>query len=258
MNLDEYREELRSQLLRAQREQRHLTARRSERSGHALWLPVAAAILVLVIAGSLVVMSGSPASASVEVLVRDGFITIRLTDAQSRASEIEKIAAEHGLNIEVVTEPVGPSNVGRFIRSSSTPLPDGGTVEGSDGQSFNGFRLPVDWPGELTLSYGREADAGESWGAVSNALAPGEAAACLDVLGKPLDAVVERLRDRSLNVRVFVMDPGDTEVQADATGPYGEWPVAMVQSAGVDQVFVRATRDGASPVPGQDPSPRGC
>lgn len=259
MSNDRFREELRLQLAEAETNLRSQASHRSARVlRRTVVMPaLAAAIILIVVAATIGFGNDQPASASVQVLVRDGYITVRLTDVESRPDEIERVASEAGLDIDVVTEPVGPSNVGKFVRRTATPMPPDARVETGDGSSFEAFRLPVDWDGSMTISLGRRAAQGEQWAVVSNALEPDEPAACLDLLGRPLVDVVTDLEGRGLNVRTFVIDPGEVEL-FDGFGKYANWPVASVGASGPRDIVIRATQDGVSPVIGDDPRPTDC
>lgn len=224
--------------------------------GHGRTLLVAAAAVVVVVASLVVVVGGTePASAGVDVVVDGDDLVVRLTDLETRPEEIVEAAEEFGLEVRVREVPVGPSNVGRFVGGTSSELPPELRPEGGTTDSFTGFRIPRDWPGELRLDIGREAKEGERWRAASDALAPDEPAACEPLLGVTVATAREVLSDAGLRIRWFVFDPGEQERSGADVDRYEDWRVVRVLAVGPRQVWVQATRDGSWPFPPSMPAP---
>lgn len=248
--------DLRSELLRAAEEQARHDGGASPPGGRGrVWLAAAAAAVVALVATVAVVVGGSdPASADVEVIIDGNDLVVRLTDLETRPEEIVEAAREFGLAVKVREVPVGPSNVGRFIGSASSELPPELRPEGGT-ETFTGFRIPKDWQGELKLDIGRPARSGEAWSAVSDALAPGEPAACEPLLGASVSEAEAVLSGRRLRTRWFVLDPGEREVLADDLDTYEDWKVVRVLAIGPRQVWVQATSDGSWPYPPALPAP---
>lgn len=252
--------DLRADLLRAAGEQRRHDAGEpgggsGRGRGRALLAAAAAAVVAVVVSVVVVVGGTEPASAGVDVIVDGDDLVVRLTDLETRPEEIVEAAEEFGLSVRVREVPVGPSNVGRFIGGSSSELPPELRPQGGDADSFTGFRIPRDWPGELRLDIGRAAEEGERWRAASDALAPDEPAACEPLLGATVAMTRDVLADAQLRTRWFVFDPGEQEVARADVDTYDDWRVVRVLAVGPRQVWVQATRDGSWPFPPSVPAP---
>lgn len=253
-NFDDYKAELRQSLLDDYSRRYGSHRRRS------ITRSAAAALVVVALTAGVIASSGDEADAGVRVVVADGFVSVLIEDVEANPEEIESAAQLHGLDLEVDTAPVGPSMVGRFLsQTGDQPIPPEFSVIDGDGKSSAGFRLPVTWDGRLRIVVGRAAENGEEWRVPSNALAPNEPLACMDLLGQALDDVVRRLADESIDVRVFVMDGGATEVDPELLGDYATWPVSDLSALSASEVIVDASRDGRSFTDGEFPTmPNGC
>jgi hypothetical protein len=211
---------------------------------------VAALVVALVVVAFAPFDRGSqPASAEVDVSHQGGQVRVRLLDRRTTPSEIERATAAAGLDVQVALVPVGPSKVGRFVSAINEGGPE---VEEQEvrGDSFLAFSVPEGNPGRLTLELGRAARDGERYGHGSDAFAPGEPLACLDLIGEPLTAL--RPHVRGLRVRVSAPLLGRPFVPFDeavATGLGGE-PISAVAAEAADALAVTV---GAPPPPGAEP-----
>ena len=211
---------------------------------------LAAAVVVVlgIVVAALLLRDPTPASASVDITIEGNDLVVRLTDLETRPEQIVSAAKEAGLDVRVRTVPVGPSQVGRFIGAAATSMPP--ELRPTDGSplAFTGFRIPRGWDGTLSLSLGREAREGEEWVGVADALAPGGAAACRDLLDVTVDEAAGVLGELGLDVRWFVFDPTEQEVTG-RHADYASWRVISVMSTSPDAVLVQATSDGSWPFP---------
>ncbi len=211
-------------------------------------LAAAVVVVLAVVVAALLLRDPTPAAASVDITIDGNDLVVRLTDLETRPEQIVSAAKKAGLDVRVETVPVGPSQVGRFIGATATSLPP--ELRRTDGSTlaFTGFRIPRDWSGTLSLSLGRPARDGEEWVGVADALAPGGAAACRELLGATVDDAAAALDELGLTVRWFVFDPTEKEV-TDRRSDYGSWRVISVMSTSDDAALVQATSDGSWPFP---------
>jgi hypothetical protein len=155
------------------------------------------AVLAVAMGVLLTLSAPAPAQADVRVEVEGGRVIITLVELEHRPERIQAVAQGAGLDVTVSAVPVGPSLVGRFVRSTGNgALPPELHVLGTGPTTFAGFSLPEDWRGSLHLSVGRPADDGEAYVAYSDAFAEGEPLHCAGVLGAPATealALVEQL-----------------------------------------------------------------
>jgi hypothetical protein len=241
VNREEFLGELRTEVLAA--DERHLAPSapvRSRRPHRGRWLGAAAVLLL--VAGAAVALRPAPAAAGVEVIADADGLTIRLTDLTTRPEEVEAAAHDAGLDVTVISEPVGPSRVGRFIGLTGT----GGTSEivVTEGDAVNGFtaiRLPRGFDDSLELQIGREALPGEEWSESSDATAPGEPLECADLLGEPLSVGLEAA-DRAgvATVKVNLMDEGRWLAE-DEFPVYFDASIQWASSASEDEVRLFVT-----------------
>ena len=232
--------------------------------GHGTRWPLAGAAALLVVAalGATFVLRPTPASANLQVIRQGDELVIRLIDVATRPQEIEMAATEAGLDVQVVEVPVGPSNVGRFVGDQGTG-PFGQDVfrpEGLDGQpSFDGFRIPVDYDGQLMLRLGRPARAGETWAVGSIATSAQEPLACAPLLGAPLSDTLRALTGTDLRIVSIVdtstaqslSDPSDDDLRS-----LQDQIVTQLTRASEDELFITVLDDpdSAPPIVG----PEGC
>jgi hypothetical protein len=247
MRQQEFLDELEQELLAAAR--RRPTTRKHRRPARGAVLAVAACVATALF-GAVLFRAASPAAA-VEVTIDDNDVTLRLTDDDVDPDAIIEAAADADLDVQVVEVPVGPTNVGRFVRINTSAMPDEMRLLDSAGQRFAGFKIPRDWPGTLQLALGREARPGERYSAASDATAAGEPLECEPVVGSTLDATVDDLRSRGFTVRAFAIPtPGDVTDQLDQ---YRDWRVAKAEAVSPDEIYLNATPDGSWPYPDNGP-----
>ena len=191
----------------------------------------------------------SAASAGIDVRVRDGNLEVRIVDLQTDPREVAREMEAHGLPVEVMGIPTGPSAVGRFVslRLDEGVIPI--TRSGSDGYSFDGFIVPDDYPGKLLIGVGVEAKRGQGYDYGSDALAPGEPMACQDVIGLRVSEV-EAPEGIDLVVFPVPATVGAIDLDDPAADPYRDWYVRSADAMSASQVFLTASPD---PVPHKDP-----
>lgn len=134
-----------------------------------------AAILIVSVAAIAAVGSfaSKPASASV-IVTRDGnMFEVLVADDDATAAMVEAALADHGADAVVDAVPVGPSRVGQFVSGDGTVSPSGGQLSSAT------VRFPADQR-RVHLLFGRPAEPGESYVAVSDAFAAGEPLECRD------------------------------------------------------------------------------
>jgi len=254
MNSEQFLEQLHDDLLAAEARLAAAPPRRRR-------LRAAIAAVVAGAAGlaGILVWSGQPVGAGLELLRQGDELLIRLTDVETRPEDIEAAAEEAGIDIQVEEVPVGPSNVGRFINYYENGTPEYLTVDGSDPTSaFMGFRVPVDFDGTIRLNLGRRAADGEMWISDSWATSKGEPLECERIFERPLAEVLELVDGLDLDrVRVWFasegrfLDEAEIESHADAT-------VVWVTNSS-DRVITIAAADDLAALPPQSPPPRdGC
>ena len=238
MNDDRFLAELRTEVLdAAERAGRPTAPRRPARLGR---LAAAAAVVVAVVAG-IVMTRPDTAAAGVQITRSGDDLVVRLTDLETRPEEIEEAAAEAGLDLTIVDEPVGPSLVGRFIGSSGTDAPAVlEVVEGDPASGFTGFRIPATFDGSLTLRLGRTAEEGEEWAALSDATAKGEVLECQQLVGATLAEVVAAAADKGAHVRAMLLDAGQW-LEGEALAEHADAVAVRVSSPAADTVWVDVT-----------------
>jgi hypothetical protein len=115
---------------------------------------------------------------------------------------------DHGVEAVVEAVPTGPSSVGRFVRivvEEQAGSPVTVTYLEPSGSGHLAFRVPADWPGQMTISFGRPARPGEAYDGPTDALLPGEPLHCSGIRGSTLaDAVDAVDAVRGLTARVEV------------------------------------------------------
>jgi hypothetical protein len=223
---------------------------------------------VAVAAGVLTAtVDAPPAAAGVEIEVRNGRIFVRLTDLEARAGLVEAVLRDAGIDAGVTAEPVGPSNLGRFVQSRSD-LPEAEQLDLRRG-TYATLVVPTGHRGRLTIVIGRPAEPGERYVTSSDAVAPGEPLACLDVLGRPARQLAEIAEDRpgvTIEADAFGTDASGAHVivasaipaSSIASSPYADWIVIDAQATAADRVKVHLTVDGRDPAPEPRPPPAAC
>ncbi len=259
MDEHEFTEALRQQLVEAAERRNDEPPVPLRRRPAARWplAVAAAAVVALVVVGFGVFRDDRTVAADVRVSLEGDELTLQLSGHDVRAKEIVDAARTAGLDVTVSEVPVGPSNVGRLVRSESSELPPVLEMIGPDGASFLGFRLPRDWPGTLHLTLGRAAEPGEPFIVSSDALQSGEALECRnELLGADLAEVAAQLRGEGFDVRTFAL-PTPGEVLE--LGVHGTWKVAKIEALGPQELWIDATVDGQWPFPENEPVPSaGC
>lgn len=254
MTPHEFRVPLRQALLGAER-----VLRKRDRRRRLAVRGAAVLVAVLVVAvGLFVVARPEPTAADVEVLQRDGFTFVRLTDLVTRAAAVRSALSKAGLDVTVDSAPVGPSNVGQFLTLAGEELPPQLTVTNGTASRFAGFKIPADWTGRLTLTMGRAARAGETWRASSDALAPHEALACRDLLGATAAEISRTIAQLGLSSRWLLVGPtaGEATPAQAASGEYASWRAIRIEAVSPSEVWVTMTADGSWPYPPSVPRPR--
>lgn len=200
---------------------------------------VAAALagVVAAISGGFVALGSSPAAADVEVTVREGIVTVRLTDLDANPREIGRALRAHHIEAEVREVPTGPSQVGRFLSVGVDPGASRIVNETGGGRESSSFTIAEGWDGELTIAIGRRAAPGERYGAGTSAFAEHEPLHCAGVQGRRLAEVEARLRGDGRSVEVVV----------DADGPR-RLPLAEAVQDEPDLVVTAASMFSANEV----------
>jgi hypothetical protein len=238
-----FTEALRDELVRAAERQASGATPKKRRAVPRSLVLAAAALVLAVLASALLLSSPKAAKADVRIEQRDGRIIVTLVDLEHRPGFIEKAVREAGLDITVKALPVGPSRVGRFLfeADATGDAPDLQTID-QQGSSFVGFSVPVGWTGHLKLYVGRPPAAGEAYGAFSDALAPGEPLACLDLVGKPASAVAKAVDGRDLDVTFVVSREGQGVVRLPLskveTSAYADWVVVRLTALSPKRISV--------------------
>lgn len=162
----------------------------------------AVAVVAVVLAATLFVQIGTGrASAVVQVTRTDGFIEVRIIDAEARPDQVRRELAAAHLPVTVTAAPTGPSLVARFLAlGRSADSPDLQPVD-SDGVSYPGFRIPAHFVGQLDLIVGRQAVKGEAYVTPVDAYAPGEPLACLGLWGTPVSQAAPRIAKLGVTAR---------------------------------------------------------
>lgn len=153
------------------------------------WHRVAAAVSAIggTLVGLLIVLNPSPAAADVEVTIENGRVEVLLTDLTSTPHDVARAVKEAGLHAQVIGQPAGPSNVGRFVQVRVDGDPTVAIQRLQAGvDTFMGFSLSEDWQGTLVIALGRPAHDGEPYALASNAFATGGPLHCSGLLGETL------------------------------------------------------------------------
>jgi hypothetical protein len=214
---------------------------------------LATAAAILLVAG-LAVNAARPTSARADVVVgvRDGRMTVRLVDVESRARLIESVLRDKGLDVDVVSIAVGPSLVGRFVRVRDSDIPIDVRPIDDTGPSFAGFSVALGFRGHLDLVVGRPAGKGEPYAAFSDAYAPGESLACSAIYGMRVADVLRVLDDHHVHAAfqpfakgTAVREPMPPEMLAGHG--YDDWIVTDAHATSASTVLIALTIDGSPP-----------
>ncbi len=218
-------------------------------------IAVAAVLAFVVVLGALTLRDTRQVSADLEIVVDGNDLIVRLSNLDASRDEIEGAAAEFGLDLTIDEVPVGPTNVGRFVSSVASELPP--ELEPLDGQPdrFTGFRIPKNWSGEVALSLGRPARPGERWVIPSDALADGEPAGCMPLIGMTVSEASNLLAERDLSVRWLAIAGAATTYSQDNTEPIKDWMVINAAATSPTDLVVQVTEDGSWPFPADDGVP---
>ena len=213
-------------------------------------LAMAAVLVVVVGVVGVFALRPEPASADVEVEVREGLVYLRLTDAEDDPEVIEEAAAGAGLAVDVEAVPTGPSLAGRFLLfERAGALPGELRTLGTDGDTFTGFVLPAGWDGALTLRVGRPADGDEPYAAFTNAEAAGEPLACSGIGGLTAPEARDLVAETDLQVTWQAAGEVARSVPAPELdeAPWATYRVAAALSTAPRTVVVVLTPDGRPP-----------
>ena len=240
-----FREDLRAELVAA------AARRQNERTRHRRVLELAAGVIVVVAVAVAVVgySSRQPASAGVDIAVRDGELVVRLTDLESRPAIVQTALVEAGLDASVSALPTGPSQVGRFvgIRVSRGSTADLRRIDERNDTSA-GFGVPVGWTGHLDLDVGRAARIGESYAASTDAFAPGEPLECSGVAGATLADALAPVTRRVPAARALGTVAGGEAMApapiAQFAAEHPTWRVVRAIATSPTDVLVVASVDG--------------
>lgn len=248
----QFHDSLRSQLVRTAN---NTYGSQSDPPRRRRWLIAAAAVLgFVVVLGALTLRDTQHVSADLDIVVDGNDLIVKLSNLDTSREEIERAAADFGLDLTIEEVPVGPTNVGRFVNSVASKLPP--ELEPLDGQDrFTGFRIPKDWDGELALSFGRPARPGEQWVIASDALADGEPAACMPLIGMTVTEANDLLTERDVSVRWLAIDSAATTYSQHNTEPIKDWIVINVAATSPTDLVVQVTEDGSWPFPATDGVP---
>ena len=168
------------------------------------------------------VHSAPVATAGIQ-LTRDGSdYVVRITEPERDSRELTAALKAQGLDIEVATVPVSPSLVGSIVAEGST----GGSAAL---QALSpepclalrgcevGFRAPVGFTGDWSVSVGRRARPREDYASTASSFSPGERLACSPLLGQPVPDVVAALHGLGLTLE-YRGAPNDSQDPTDYTG----------------------------------------
>jgi hypothetical protein len=261
MNAEQsFKAELREQLVSAAHRQ-VASSRRVRR--HGLLAAAAVAATIALVAAVSIMGRPQPASAGVEIRVVGGRLEIRLTDVETRAGYVQDQIRKAGLDVAVITVPVGPSQLGRFVRVAGDDPPQLRTIDERGASTFVGFSVPVGWNGHLDLALGRAAHAGEGYVAFSDAYAAGEPLACSGLWGKSAVAAVPIAESRHVDIvfEPFVDGLGQPPIAASALAGsgMGGWLVSDAIAVSSNRVLLDITADGRPPTdPPMSPDRGAC
>ena len=240
---DPYQAKLRQALVDA------VEVKRRRQHRQAVTRRVAFAFVAMVAVVATVVTITLPddrAEASIEVEIRDGSVFVRLLDLEARPQEIVGALRSAGIDAIVEEVPVGPSNVGRFVGSSSEQA-EAIHIFREAGSTFTSFSLPQNYEGLLRLRVGRAAAPGEQWSASSSATAKGEVLACRSLGGLTPAEASSRLDGARARVTWLAVPDGLLEPGAELHAPYADWRVIDALSPSEGLVVIRLTADGRWP-----------
>jgi len=218
--------------------------------------PVGASVAVLAVLLGTLLAIARPNTAQAEVRVErvDDRVVVTLVDLEHRPEHLEAVIREAGLDVSVVSVPVGPSAVGRFVGTLSSQLPAELRVTEGAPTTFTGFSVPVGWSGSLDLQVGRPARDGETYAAFSDAFAPEEPLACTALLGRPATDALAVLAARHLDGAFLATrpEPAGTQVVAAADLPttdVSRWVIVAADATSADHVLLRV-ESAPPPIPG--------
>jgi hypothetical protein len=248
-----FQAQLKDELLRGAERLRAARKRRRR----AMVIGAAAILLIAATAIAVSVVRPSPASAGVDIEVKDGSLTVRLTDLESRPAVILRALRDAGIDATVTAVPSGPSEVGRFQLAIGTGALPAKLLDPRDG-TFIGFVVPVGARDRLDLLVGRPAARGEQYLKPSNAFAKGEPLACAGgLLGQTLRDDSAKLAGAAPSIRVLIYAPATPPTQtslADALVTAGDWRVVQAAAFSATDLIVTVDVDGA-PLPNPQVAP---
>jgi hypothetical protein len=240
---------------RAFREELLTVARRDERRRRYTVRGAIVAVVAALAALAPLLLPGHPAAADVHVTVKNDVLEVQLTDSTSTPREVLDALHEHGLEAVVQSEPTGPSGVGRVL---------GVTFEEQAGSQVNveylepsgsaylGFRVPADWPGQMTIELGHTASAGQPYGEPTDAFRAGEPLHCSGVQGSTVEAAAGAMKD--LKVRVAIHEGPELgrqlSLEEALATDYRGWFVTRAFAVAADDVILEVD---SHPGPIEDP-----
>jgi hypothetical protein len=213
--------------------------RRRVRRARVAGLAGLALVAVAALSVALAIGGSSPAEAGVEIGVRDGRVTARLVDVETRPAVVEDALRDAGIDASITGVAAGPSNVGRFVGSSSELPEEIDQIDPSEA-SFAGIDVPVGYEGHLELFLGVPADPGQSYDVASDVFAPGELLACADLAGQPLPELLARPELDGVNLRFQPQSPSAPSTPLDdvAGTEYATWYVSAAVATSANDVLV--------------------
>jgi hypothetical protein len=214
----------------------------------------AAGSLAVLFAGAVLATTtfeAKPASADVRITERNGRVEVLLTDLEARPQVVEDALRDADIDADVVSVPVSPSIVGRFVNlQASAGRSDLEPLDG-DITTARGFSVPEGFVGHLELTLGRPARPGEDYAVGGNALSADEPLACRSLQGHPVSELLDvAAADTDLDFLIRPIDPTGTIPPAGlpiaelASSPVAGWKIAYLQTLQPDQVLVTVTPDG--------------
>ena len=214
---------------------------------------------VAAVAGVLAItLPGNPAAADVRVTVENDQLEVRLTDSTSTPREVLEALHDHGITATTVgSVPTGPSSVGRIVRvvfEEAAGSPAHVTYLAPSGSAYLGFRVPADWPGEMTISLGRPARPGEAYDGPTDAFLPGEALHCAGLRGRTLAEAADAVGDLTVRVAIHAgPDLGRQLTLSEAlAADYGGWHVNRAFAVSATAVVLEVDRTAADLPDGDD------
>jgi hypothetical protein len=183
-------------------------------------------------------------------------LEVELTDSTASPQEVLAALRDHGIAAVVEAVPTGPSGVGRFVRVAFEEQAGSDlrvTYLEPSGSAYLGFRVPADWPGQMTISLGRAARGGEAYDGPTDAFLPGEPLHCSGVRGATVAAAADSVDD--LTVRVEVREGAELGRQlplSEALGSaYRRWYVTHAVAVSATSVILEVA---SAPAGGGDPA----